>query len=224
MKKLRLLLVVFCLLAKVQLVAQEPDSTDQALLEDLGADLLGPSNEGKPTVLDERLLDQLGEDIGEAKPLKDDWLSRVIRHMKDAEGLLEEPSEVSRASESQSDALTNLDTMIAELTQRKNQCQGGEVQRNLVEPKPGEKPKPSGKAGKSPAPSGSNSTNADADLSTELAANEELVKDLWGKLPERQRQQILQPLSEEFLPKYASEIEAYFRALAQPKSTPVESR
>ena len=223
MKKLRLLLVVFCLLAKVQLVAQGPDSTDQALLEDLGADLLGPSNEGKPTVLDERLLDQLGEDIGEAKPLKDDWLSRVIRHMKDAEGLLEEPSEVSRASESQSDALTNLDTMIAELTQRKNQCQGGQCKES-GEPKPGEKPKPSGKAGKSPAQSGSNSTNADADLSTELAAAEELVKDLWGKLPERQRQQILQPLSEEFLPKYASEIEAYFRALAQPKSTPVESR
>lgn len=223
MKKLRLLLVVFCLVAKVQLVAQEPDSTDQALLEDLGADLLGPSNEGKPTVLDERLLDQLGEDIGETKPVKDDWLSRVIRHMKDAEGLLEERSEASRASESQSEALTNLDTMIAELTQRKNQCQGGECKKP-GQPKPGENPKPSGKPGKSPTQTGSNSTNADADLSTELAAAEELVKDLWGKLPERQRQQILQPLSEEFLPKYASEIEAYFRALAQPKSTPVESR
>ena len=50
-----------------------------------------------------------------------------------------------------------------------------------------------------------------------------MVKDLWGKLPERQREQILQPLSEEFLPKYASEIEAYFRALADPDSRLPES-
>ncbi|NOY43065.1 MAG: hypothetical protein GXP26_14675 [Planctomycetes bacterium] len=46
---------------------------------------------------------------------------------------------------------------------------------------------------------------------------EDLVQDLWGHLPERQREQILQPLREEFLPKYAPEIEAYFRALAEPE-------
>jgi len=48
------------------------------------------------------------------------------------------------------------------------------------------------------------------------------MKDLWGKLPERQRQQMLQPLREDFLPKYASEIEAYFRALANPHRTVLE--
>ena len=61
------------------------------------------------------------------------------------------------------------------------------------------------------------------DLAASLAATGELVKDLWGHLPERQRQQILQPLSEDFLPKYATEIEEYFRALADPDRRPPES-
>lgn len=223
MKAPRLLLLILVLLVTNQLLAQESDSTDEALLEDLGADLLAPSIKDKTTVLDERLLDQLGEDLGETKQTQDDWLSRVIKHMKNAEDLLEQRDGVSRASASQTEALTNLDTMIAELTQRKSQCQGGECKKP-GKPRPGEKPNPSGKAGKNPAQSVPTSTNTDAELSTELAAAGELVRDLWGKLPERQRQQILQPLSEEFLPKYASDIEAYFRALAAPKPNASEPR
>ena len=47
------------------------------------------------------------------------------------------------------------------------------------------------------------------------AAVGNLVKDLWGRLPERQREELLQPLSEEFLPEYAADIEEYFRVLAE---------
>ena len=43
-----------------------------------------------------------------------------------------------------------------------------------------------------------------------------LVKDRWGNLPERERDEMLQPLSEDFAPEYAAEIEQYFRALAEP--------
>ncbi len=49
-----------------------------------------------------------------------------------------------------------------------------------------------------------------------LAAAGDLVRDLWGSLPDRQQQQILQPLSKDFLPQYAQEIEEYYRALADP--------
>ena len=41
------------------------------------------------------------------------------------------------------------------------------------------------------------------------------MKDLWGKLPERQREELLQPLSEEFVPEYAADIEEYFRTMAE---------
>ncbi len=40
---------------------------------------------------------------------------------------------------------------------------------------------------------------------------------LWGQLPPRARQQILQPPVEEFPPKYETQIEDYFRRLAEEK-------
>lgn len=203
--------------------AQEATSTDEALIEDLGAELLDPSEDAGQSVLDERLTQQLGEDVGETEQGTGAWISKVIAPMKTAERILGRSDPSMRASESQSEALTGLDAMIAELTQRKSECKGGSCPRP-GESKPGKKAKPGGKPGKSSAQSSSSSANDDAKLSTNLAIAEDLVKDLWGKLPERQRQQILQPLSEEFLPKYAEEIEAYFRALAQPKDNATEPR
>ena len=106
--------------------------------------------------------------------------------------------------------------MIAELAERKSEYNGSKVAKP-GDPKSSEKPGSQGQAGQQPAEA--SSTRSDTDLSTEAVIAGELVKDLWGQLPERQREQILQPLSEEFLPKYASEIEAYFRALADPNQT-----
>ena len=100
--------------------------------------------------------------------------------------------------------------------------QGGSGQsKQSSQPKPGASK--SGKPGTSPATGASPTISRSGDLAASLAATSELVKDLWGHLPERQRQQILQPLSEDFLPKYATEIEEYFRALADPNRRPPES-
>ncbi len=43
----------------------------------------------------------------------------------------------------------------------------------------------------------------------------EMVKALWGQLPERSREQMLQSFSDEFLPKYELEIEQYYRRLSE---------
>jgi hypothetical protein len=48
-----------------------------------------------------------------------------------------------------------------------------------------------------------------------MAQMQELLKDLWGHLPERVREQLLQAPTDEFLPKYQLEIEKYFRRLAE---------
>ncbi len=99
--------------------------------------------------------------------------------------------------------------------------QGG---RGSGQSKQSSQPKPdASKPGTSPATGASPTNSQSGDLAASLAATGELVKDLWGHLPERQRQQILQPLSEDFLPKYATEIEEYFRALADPDRRPPES-
>ena len=77
---------------------------------------------------------------------------------------------------------------------------------------------PEGKVGAGTEPQQSQQTS-DNPTATEATSSEiaaDLVREYWGDLPQRQRQQILQPLREEFLPQYAPEIEAYFRALAKP--------
>ncbi len=222
-----LLLGVFLLNSMCFVHANDEKNTDEALLEDLGAELLKPPTSksiNKPAApRDQRLLDQLGEDLGEPQTAEDDWLSKVVRHMQTAQSLLEQTENSVSASSAQTEALTGLDAMIAELAERQSQCKGGQCSGGKCDKPPGKKPSKPGKAGKNPAKSASSSTHSGADLSTDLAVAGELVKDLWGKLPERQREQILQPLSEEFLPKYASEIEAYFRALADPNRNATQS-
>jgi hypothetical protein len=82
--------------------------------------------------------------------------------------------------------------------------------------------KPSGRTGTSPAQDIS-AVVASPGALADRAAIGVLVKDLWGNLPERQREELLQPLSEEFLPKYEAEIEEYFRVLAEtPRPTATE--
>ena len=209
-------LIVF-LLFQGSLIAAVSESrqTDSSLFEDLGIDLLGP------LPLDRGLLRDLGEDTGQSSDdAKDDWLVRVVQHMQEAQWLLERQGETGQASSAQEQAIAGLDAMITELAQRKSQCSGGQSKQSS-QPKPGAS-KP-GKPGTSPATGASPTTSQNGDLAASLETTSELVKDLWGHLPERQRQQILQPLSEDFLPKYSTEIEEYFRALADPDRRPPES-
>ena len=51
-----------------------------------------------------------------------------------------------------------------------------------------------------------------------------MVKALWGHLPERSREQMLQSFSDEFLPKYELEIEQYYRRLSEEQGESQASR
>lgn len=211
-----LTIVMLLLLFHCSLFAARPGAkqTDASLLEDLGADLLGPSP------VNSKVLRDLSLTTRQPDEGNDNWLAQVVQHMQYAQSLLERQGETDRASSAQSQAIDSLDTMIAELTQRQSQCKGGQS-------KPSSQPKPStpksGKTGSSPTTSATPTTSQSGDLASSLENTGELVKDLWGHLPERQRQQILQPLSEEFLPKYSAEIEEYFRTMADPDRRPTES-
>ena len=187
--------------------------TDEALLEDLEADLLGPDDQDDAP-LDEMLLQNLGEDVGLEEQVKNKQLTKIVYHMKEARTLLKR-LDSSRASLAQEEALSGLDAMIAELAQKKSQCSGGACKKPS-KPKPDQKPGNQKKRGSNPAASATATKTELIDKSTSLVAVGDLVRDLWGHLPERQREQILQPLGSEYLPKYAAEIEAYFRDLAQP--------
>jgi hypothetical protein len=132
--------------------------------------------------------------------------------MKDAESLLTAHEASGKVSAAQQEVVDELDAMIAQLQKQCEKC-GGQCNKP---PKPSEKPaKPTAKRGGKPGETvGVAKTQADGPVDRAAVSN--LVKDIWGRLPERQREELLQPLSEEFLPDYAAEIEEYFRVLAEP--------
>jgi hypothetical protein len=202
-------------------------AVDAKLLEDLGADLFDEPASGpvgltsRPQAgdreLDQELMEKLvqpeGEDVGArqgaARP--QDWLKHVKEQMAKAESMLAARDASGRASATQQEVVNELDAMIAKLQTQCENC-GGQCNKP---PSPSNKPpKPGGKSGAKPGETATVAATAAA-APADRAAIGNLVKDLWGRLPERQREELLQPLSEEFLPEYAPEIEEYFRVLAE---------
>jgi hypothetical protein len=49
----------------------------------------------------------------------------------------------------------------------------------------------------------------------DMAEMKNLMKDIWGQLPEHDREQMLQYAPEQFLPKYELLIEKYYKRLAE---------
>jgi hypothetical protein len=169
-------------------------------------------------------IDDAGEDIGEQSgPL---LLARVRNDMRRAEALLGRPATppnttpLQQAGEVQKRVVAQLDELIAELCKQR---QGGQGQNsNSPAPQPSQrsgakssKPNRSASPGKSPARDSSDPLNQTDAQAVDKADVDELVKHLWGHLPERSREQVLQSFSDEFLPKYELEIEQYYRRLSE---------
>jgi hypothetical protein len=180
--------------------------------EDLGAALFEDRVEVPEYPAARALLEPMRRLAGgqEAAPAAEvDWLQVVKEHMRYAQQTLAREDATGRASARQRQAMNELDSMLVKLQQQCQKCLG---QCNSPTSKPSNSPKP-GKAGMKP---GQSNVQAAAATKVDRSAVARLVNDRWGRLPERQRDELLQPLSEEFVPEYAAETEAYFRALAEP--------
>jgi hypothetical protein len=209
--------------------AQEPEKADSSqddldaqLLQDLGGDLF--EQEDTAGDLDEALLDALGEDLGQSSPAEDPLapLERIGMQMRSAERLLSEPGAAARATRLQDQIVKDLDHLIQKAQRQKKQSQkGGKPsagsQRPEAKPQGGQ-PGESAAEGQQPAADSTDGTRegtGEASAADRDAGRRELLKNLWGHLPERVRQQMLQSPDDEFLPKYEFEIEQYFRRLAE---------
>ncbi|WP_146586690.1 hypothetical protein [Posidoniimonas polymericola] len=190
-------------------------------------------------VLDKLLQDNLdgkpqapivGEDVG--KP-GEDPLARVQESMGQASELIDRLDQGTK--EVQEQIVSDLDVLIAKM---EKQCQGGQCnnpkpndsqqskrsqpkpsQQSESKPKPGE-PKPGqGKPSQSTAQNAAGDSTKRLDSSAGEAASgrssEELMKEVWGHLPQRLREQMMQGSSDEFLPQYREEIERYYQRLAE---------
>jgi hypothetical protein len=219
--------------------AEPPSSLDDQLLEDLDNELLkgagqrpgkpaqaAPQPEGDTPQDDEpdRAADPgaTGEDIGE--PGEEDPLSRIGRRMRAAEGLIAARRPVRQTVELQQQIVTELAKLIEQLEKqsRNSQSQGSKGRKGgqqITARQPVKQPQ----AGS--GPEGTKPTNKPARDSSQrrdpmevqrpdMAQMKDLMKDLWGQLPERAREQMLQSPPEQFLPKYELLIEKYYKRLA----------
>ncbi len=159
-------------------------------------------------------------------------LVRVRHDMQYAQSLLAPPEPDAKSSTTrvagpvQQEILSDLDKLIADLSKQCqccSQCQGGQCNQP---PKPGQNPKP-GKpnaAGRGRTAARDSTDRLESTTAKPVDKGEvnEMVKAIWGNLPERSREQMLQSFSDEFLPKYELEIEQYYRRLSeeQGKSQP----
>jgi hypothetical protein len=171
----------------------------------------------KTRSLDDELLGDLGGDDVGSPGRPQDPLVDIGRRMKSVASRLDDERLDAQTKEMQK---TILDDLAALMQECKKQCQGS------GSGKPGSK---SGKgsqgpqAGKSPAtqaPSDTarNSSEKLRNRATERPERGALVnamKESWGNLPERLRQELSNTNSDAFLPKYELMLEKYFKRLAE---------
>ena len=190
----------------------------------------------KPSALDEELLKQLqSEDApprkkaqpsGGAGGRADDDVSdnpfvRLSRKVRDAEARLRGEDSGDQTQELQRRIVDDLEQLIAQV-ERQRQSQSQSQSKKPQAPQPGEQ-KPGQPKQRQQQKGRSNPTEKPTDSGEQLAdrKNEKpttgqiqnLMEKVWGELPERQRQDVMQSSFEDFPVKYQYVIEEYFKTL-----------
>jgi hypothetical protein len=236
-------LIVVVLVSQTLLAAEDTspvggsESIGGQLLDDLPAEGGTPILEAQPTLPAADSLEQPdpelryfplrfddvgkdGEDFGGGRPSGPLQLARAGQGMRQAELLLRKEATLDQASDAQVQVVAQLDDLIRELSK---QCNGQSGATSNASPPPSQRTqrKP-GKTGNRPGQGSRAARDSNAQLrdsaSDRVSSKDELekrVEQLWGHLPERQREQMLQSFSDEFLPKYELEIGRYFERLSE---------
>lgn len=222
--------LLMCAVPERVAMAQDlADSLEEELLKGLGDDLLKPQEPAdKPgETLPGGEQEPAGEDLGMGP--EDDPLVRIGKRMRAVEQMIARREQFKQAPQRQQQIVKDLEQLIRQLRQQQQQNQqqasanntpmGSE--RSKVQP-PGQQDQQAGRdSGNSgnpsdrPARDSTERLGKDDAQQVDMAEMQSLLKDLWGHLPDRTREQMLQSSVEEFLPKYEVMIEKYFRRLAE---------
>ncbi len=207
------------------------DELDRELLQDLPAST--PSRGKQPSVqqpsekprgsesdLDRQLRDRLreGEDLGEKS--SDPFLT-ASRRMRTVEERIGQKDIAEATQRMQQQIVSDLALLIE---QAKQQCSGGQCN-NPGAAKPGGKPGGGKKGGtgdnagtKRSAKESTERIGKSAAAEAELEALKTMLKEVWGQLPPKLREQMQSGMAEQFLPQYEALIEAYYKRLAEDRS------
>jgi len=210
------------LLASLAATAQEK-SLDEQLLDDLKptpakvkpADNASPKTDKTPAnKLDEALRRDLeGEDLGQDKK-EDHPLAKLGREMREVQQRIEAKDTAEGTQQKQKEIAEELAKLIE---QAKKKPQGNKSQGN--QNKPGNGSAQSGtESGMAQSKPGQQSTQRlEQGDQTEAQMNEvkDALRRIWGHLPEKEREEMIGALGEQFLPKYERLIEAFYKRLAE---------
>lgn len=198
---------------------------DEELLKDLGGAPDAkpgqkPTDEahGKPTV-------RPAGGGGAGEPESDDPLVRLTRRVRDAEQRLRRTDSGEQTQELQRGIVEDLEKLIAQIEQQKSKQSSSSKSKSPPSgAKPGPKkpgqPKPGSTPGDKPAQNPTDSSEQLTAKKTErpdAGKLKDMLEKVWGRLPERERQDVMQSSFEDFPAKYQYSIEQYFKTLLQRK-------
>ena len=220
----------------------ENSSLDEDLLKDLGpdpvADEAGPSPAvgrrnsaaaGKAAdgdTLDEELLKGLGdgEDLGASG--EQDPLARLSQRMREVEALMARKRADGETGRLQSQIVHDIEELIKQARKQRqsssSSSSGGKSGKGAQQTanrrdvsQPGRESTRSQQEAEAAARQSVKEARQGQARRPDMANMRELLKGVWGQLPARQREQMLQSYEEQFLPKYEQMIADYFRSLAE---------
>ncbi|MBN2216441.1 MAG: hypothetical protein JW719_03595 [Pirellulales bacterium] len=156
-------------------------------------------------------------------------LLSVAQQMRDVENMLGRAQCGAATQHAQRQILDSLDRLLEQVGSRccptRSAAKTSDAGQNQkpssgVKPCDGQKSGPS--QGAAPDRTGKTGSGTGQEPSgdqrrVDAAQTRDLMKRLWGELPPRQRDQVLQLPAEEFLPQYEIMIEQYFRRLSEEK-------
>jgi len=234
MKYFHIAVICFVALYAADSVAQDSRSIDDQLLDNLEKELdLDPidpfdreatdqersrSNQGAtrnpdvpPDLLDDQFRNRLRQELGHAATDEEGApLLEVARQMRRVESLISQNDAGRRTQQMQGRIIDDLDALI-EQARKKCKSQG-------KSPKTGEGKKPgSGEPSNKPIEKSNAKPGKGDAKSVDMGQVEDVVKEIWGTLPQRERDHMLQLPFGEFLPDYETLIESYFRSLLEPE-------
>jgi len=171
----------------------------------------------KPSATDEELLKRLteGEDLGESE----NALVRIGNKMRKAEGLLGQAKPSAEAQALQQQIVTDLDQLIKQMQRQKSKCDSAKSASTSGGQRGNPSPQKNSHGNKgpndTPARESTDQLRDKAAQAAELAERKKLLQNLWGDLPQHEREQLLNASGEQFLPKYQLLLEKYFRRLGE---------
>lgn len=177
--------------------------------------------------LDEELL----KGLGETSPETDNPFVRITRQMREVEELIRQAKSGAATQDRQQEIVKQLEKLIEELEQRQQQSSSSSSSqqqqrqqqtagRDKVQqpdqpgsPRAGQPQQ--GQDSSQPAKDSADRQGKPETRKPDMAQMRDLLKDIWGELPPRLRQQMMQSAVEKFLPKYELQIEEYFKTLSE---------